>query len=63
MNPVLIAEILSALASITEKLAPVVQQAMTVANSDDAASIKASIAQLQTANDSLYANVQDELRG
>ena len=63
MEVAAIIKIISALAQAGQALAPVVQGALSVASSSDAATIKAALAELQASSDALFGNVQAELRG
>lgn len=63
MNPALIIGGLQALTKLFETLAPVAQEAIKVANSEDAAEIKAALADLQSKVDVQHAETQALLRG
>jgi hypothetical protein len=63
MTPALAITGLQALAKLFEALAPTVQQALAVANSDDAAEIKAALDDLQAKVDVQHAETQALLRG
>lgn len=63
MNPALVITGIQALTKLFDVLAPVVQDAIKVANSNDAAEIKAALAELQTKVDAQHAETQTLLRG
>lgn len=63
MTPALVIAGLQGLAKVFEALAPVAQQALKVANSQDAAEIKTALADLQAKVDAQHAETQALLRG
>lgn len=63
MNPALIIAGIQGLTKLFDVLAPVVQDAIKVANSDDAAEIKAALAELQGKVDAQHIETQALLRG
>ena len=63
MDPVTLIALITAVAQASKALAPVIEAALKVAGSDDEAAIKAALAELQGANESIFPRVQDKLRG
>lgn len=55
--------IVVAAAQLVKELAPLVQQGQDVFSSDDETKIKGALADIQEANDTLFPDVQKELRG
>lgn len=55
--------IVVAAAQLVKELAPLVQQGQDVFSSEDETKIKSALADIQEANDTLFPDVQKELRG
>lgn len=53
MNPLVVIQILTALAALTEQVTPMVLELKTAIQKNDQASLDALLAKLQTANDAL----------
>lgn len=53
--------LIQAAAQTATALRPLVEQTLTVANTDDAAAIKSALAGLQANNDHLHASLSDKL--
>jgi len=63
MNPALIIAAIQGVSKVVEALAPIARDALKVANSTDAAEIKAALADLQSKVDAQHAETQALLRG
>jgi hypothetical protein len=61
MSAIAIIGAINALTQLTVNLTPLIQQAMAVANSDDAAAINAATAELTLANDAMFPATMEKL--